>query len=148
MKHNKLHGVAHNFADSLAGGLSFVVPHYVIQTHVYAEAAANENGFLVADFLSGKIDGAYPQGEVEYAIPLFKNAFADFCDKHEVDIADYHAFLVRFISDSRGNRYVVTIEDRDGKRTSREYLGNAGKRSQKMDDLGRLRPKRLSTPMD
>ena len=148
MKHNKLHGVAHNFADSLAGGLSFVVPHLVIHTHIYAEAAANGEGFIIADFLTGKVEGAYPEGEVEYAIPLFKNAFPEFCEKHGVDIADYRTFLVRFISASGGNGYVVTIEDREGKRTSREYLGIQGKRSTVLDDLGRRRPKHLSAPLD
>lgn len=97
MKHSKLHGVAHNYAASLAGGLSFVVSHYVIQTSVFAEAAANEEGCLLADFLTGKVQGAYPEGEVEHALPLFKNAFPDFCQKHGVDISDYKAFLVRFL---------------------------------------------------
>ena len=148
MKHNKLHGVAHNFADSLAGGLSFVVPHLVIHTHIYAEAAVNRDGFIIADFLSGKVEGAYPEGEIEHAIPLFKNAFPEFCEKHGVDVADYRAFLVRFSSDSVGNAYVVTIEDREGKRTSREYLGSQGRRSAILDELGRRRPKHLSEPMD
>lgn len=148
MKHNKLHGVAHNFADSLAGGLSFVVPHSVIHTHVYAEAVANEDGFLVADFLTGNVEGAYIEGEVEHAIPLFKNAFPEFCDKHGVDILDYRTFLVRFISDSQSNRYVVTIEDSKGKRTSREYIGGNGKRTEKLDELGRLRPKHFPAPLD
>lgn len=148
MKHSKLHGVAHNFADSLAGGLSFVVPHHVIGTNVYAEASANEDRFLVADFLTGQVEGAYPEGEVEYAIPLFKNAFPEFCEKHGVDVSDYSAFLVRYFSDKRGNGYVITIQDRNGKRTSREYLGNKGKRSETTDKLGRRRPKHLAAPLD
>jgi len=148
MKHNKLHGVAHNFADSLAGGLSFIVPHHVIHTHVYSEAAVNEDGFIVADFLTGKVEGAYLEGEVEYALPLFKNAFPEFCEKHEVEISDYSAFLVRFISGKNGNSYVITIEDSSGKRTSREYVGSKGKRSETLDHLGRRRPKHLNAPLD
>ena len=148
MKHSKLHGVAHNFADSLAGGLSFVVPQLVIHTHIYAEAAANGDGFIIANFLSGKVEGAYPDGEVEGAIPLFKSAFPEFCEKHGVDVADYRSFLVRFFAASGSNGYVVTIEDRDGKRTSREYLGRQGKRSEILDELGRRRPKHLSAPLD
>lgn len=148
MKHNKLHGVAHNYADSLAGGLSFVVQHYVIHAHVYAEATANEDGYLIADFLAGEVQGAFPEGEVEDAMPLFKNAFPGFCDKHGVDVSDYKAFLVRFIADSDGNRFVVTVEDRTGRRTSREYIGNQSKRSEALDELGRRRPKILETPLD
>jgi len=148
MKHNKLHGVAHNYADSIAGGLSFVVPHQVIHTHVFAEAASNKDGFLVADFLTGKVQGAFPEGEAEHALPLFKNAFPEFCDKHSIDVSDYKALLVRFISDSDGNRFVVTVEDRTGRRSSREYVGNQSKRSETLDDLGRRRPKILDTPLD
>lgn len=148
MKHRKLHGVVHNYADSLAGGLSFVVPHCVIQTSVFAEAAANEEGCLLADFLTGKVQGAYPEGEVEHALPLSKNAFPDFCQKHGVDISDYKAFLVRFISGSEGNSYVITVEDHNGRQSSREYLGDVGKRSETLDNLGRRRPKNLDTALD
>ena len=148
MKHSKLHGVAHNYADSFAGGLSFVVPNYVLHTHVFAEAAVNEEGYLVADFLTGKAHGAFPNGEVEDVLPLFKNAFPEFCDKHNVDASDYKALLVRFIADSDGNRFVVTVEDRTGRRSSREYLGSQSKRSEALDELGRRRPKILDTPLD
>lgn len=148
MKHNKLHAVAHNFADSLAGGLSFVVPHQVIHTHVFAEAAANREGYLIADFLTGKTRGAYPEGEIEHALPLFKKSFPAFCNKHGVDVSDFETFLVRFIAGSDGNSYVVTIQDKNGRRSSREYLGSEGRRSAKLDELDRVRPKNLDTPLD
>ena len=148
MKHNKLHGVAHNFADSLAGGLSFVVPGHVLLTHVYAEAAANKDGYVIADFLTGEAETACPEGELEYALPLFKNAFGEFCEKHGVEASDYAAFLVRFIASTDGNKYVITIEDRNGRRSSREYIGSAGKRSETLDELGRRRPKILGKPLD
>lgn len=148
MKHNKLHCVAHNYTASLAGGLSFVVPHHVIHTHVFAEAAANENGFIVANFLTGEVGGAYPGGEIEYALPLFKNAFPSFCEKHDVEVLDFAVFLVRFIAGKDGHSYVITIEDRSGRRSSREYIGNKGKRSEMRDNLGRRRPKILDAPLD
>ncbi len=148
MKHSKLHGIAHNFADSLAGGLSFVVPNHVILTHVFAEAASNVDGYFVADFLTGKAEGAWPHGEVEYALPLFRNAFPEFCEKHGVEFTDFKAFLVRFVAGKGGNSYVITIQDRSGRRSSREYVGNAGKRSETLDDLGRRRPKILDEPLD
>ncbi len=125
-----------------------MVPHHVIYTHVFAEAAANENGFIVANFLTGEVEGACLDGEVEYALPLFKNAFPNFCEKHDVEFSDFTAFLVRFIASKNGNSYVITIEDRSGRRTSREYVGNKGKRSETLDDLGRRRPKILDAPLD
>lgn len=148
MKHNKLHGVAHNYAVSMAGGLSFVVPNRVIHTHVFAEAESNKNGYLVADFLSGEVQGAYPEGEVAQVLPLFAKALPKFCLKHNVDVADCKALLVRFIADPDGNRFVVTVEDRTGRRSSREYFGSQGERSETVDELGRRRPKVLSTPLD
>lgn len=148
MKHSKLRGIAHNFAASLAGGLSFVVPSHVIHTHVFAEAAANVDGYFVADFLTGKAEGAYPHGEVEHALPLFRTAFPEFCEKHGVEFSDFTAFLVRFVAGKGGNSYVITIQDRSGRRSSREYVGSPGKRSMTLDGLGRRRPKILDAPLD
>ncbi|MGR3636536.1 MAG: hypothetical protein ACU0BK_11525 [Shimia sp.] len=148
MKHSKLHGIAHNFADSIAGGLSFVVPNNVIHTYVFADAAANGDGYIVADFLTGKTEGAYPHGEIVSALPLFKNAFPGFCEKHGVEFSDFTAFVVRFVAAKDGNSYVITIEVRTGRRSSREYVSSSGKLSETLDDLGRRRPKILETPLD
>lgn len=147
MKHSRLHGVAHNYADSLASGLSFVAPDHVIQTQVFAEAAS-ETGFITADFLTGALNGARYKGELETAFPLFKAAFPLFCEKHKVAFSDYAAFLVRFISDKSGKRYVVTIEDRNGKRSSREYAGSFGARGTASIEPGRRRPRYLDDPLD
>ncbi|RYG89190.1 hypothetical protein EU803_18250 [Loktanella sp. IMCC34160] len=119
-----------------------------MQTHIYAEAAANKDGYLVADFLTGKAKGAFPDGEVEHFLPLFKNAFPEFCAKHKISVSDYRAFLVRFIAGRNGNRYVITVEDQNGRRSSREYVGRPGKRSEALDELGRRRPKTLDKPVD
>ena len=148
MKHSNLHGVAHNFADSLAGGLSFVVPNHVIFTSVYAEAAVTKEGFIVVDFLNGSVAGALPDSEVAYAAALFKVAFPAFCAKHGVDSSDYRACLVRFVAGHHGKSYIITVEDRKGKTTSREYIGTQGKRSKAMDELGRLRPKQINPAQD
>jgi hypothetical protein len=51
MKHNRLHSVAHNFADSLASG--FVVGH--CHTDVFADAAANGDKGIIVDFPGGKV---------------------------------------------------------------------------------------------
>lgn len=146
MKHSKLHGIAHNYAHSLAGGLSFVVPNYVLHTAVYAEAAVTPDGFVVVDFLNGQVQGAFPGGELEYVVPLFSSAFPAFCAKHGVDLSDYRMCLVRFVAGQGGNSYIITVEDRSGLRTAREYVGWQGRRSMEPDYLGRLRPKRVISP--
>lgn len=146
MKHSKLHGVAHNYADSLSGGLSFVVPSYVLHTNVYAEAAVTPDGFVVFDLLDGQVKGAFPGGDLEHAAPLFSSAFPAFCAKHDVDHSDYMTCLIRFIAGRGGNSYIITVEDRTGLRTAREYLGRQGRRSKEADYLGRLRPKQIASP--
>ncbi len=148
MKHSILHSVAHNFTDSLAGGLSFVVPGHMIGISVFAEAARHINGYFIANFLTGRACGELLDDELATFLPLFRNAFPDFCEQNQVNYSDYTAFLVRFISQSSGNKYVITIEDRNGRRSSREYLGNSGKRSEIVDPLGRRRPKKLRVPLD
>ncbi len=129
MKHNRLHSVAHNFADSLAGGLSFVVPGHVLHTHVFAEAAANKNRSLTIDFLTGQTTGTYPEGDVEETALLLKTAFPGFCDKHGVDVQDFETCTGQFSSGSPGNRYVITVKDKNGRSSAREYLAPNGKRA-------------------
>ncbi len=129
MKHIRLHSVAHNFADSLAGGLSFVVPGHILQTYVFAEAAANNDQNLTIDFLTGQTTGAYPEGEIEDAALLFKTAFPGFCDKHGIDVQDFETCTVQFSSGSPGNRYVITVKDKNGRSSAREYSALNGKRA-------------------
>ena len=146
MKHGKLHGVARNLADSLAGGLSFVVPNNLIYASVYAEAAANPDGFVEVDLLKGTVIGAFPGGELESAVSLFSAAFPAFCSKHDVDHSDYSECRIRYVARVGGNGYLITVGDRNGVRTVREYVGSKGKRSKEMDRLGRLRPKIIPPP--
>ncbi|MGH1413260.1 MAG: hypothetical protein ACRBB0_07185 [Pelagimonas sp.] len=128
MKHSKLHSVAHNYADSLAGGLSFVVPNHVLHTHVFAEAAASPSKCVTISFLTGHTTDAYSEGELENVAPLFKNAFPAFCDKHGVDVLDYVICDVRFSAIPTGNQYSVTVEERNGRRSTRDYVGVPPKR--------------------
>ena len=51
-RHARLHSAAHNLAQSLAGGLSFIVPHHVLHVHPFSEAGAN-GGADAADILQG-----------------------------------------------------------------------------------------------
>ncbi|TDQ63670.1 hypothetical protein ATL17_1677 [Maritalea mobilis] len=146
MRHKKLHSVAHNYAASLAGGVSFVVPNRLLLSDIFAEAAANKEGVITADFLTGEVDGAIKNGEVEQALPLLKNAFPQFCEKHGVHASEYKAFLARFVLHRTEVSYFITIEDDNGKRSTVEYIGRAGKRAEELDHLGRRRPKLSSNP--
>ena len=146
MKHRSLHSVAHNLAASLSGGISFVIGHYSLD--VYSVAAANSDGSILIDFLNGTVESEASDPELSAAILLFKNKFPAFCEKHGVSASDYRALLVRYFAISIDCKFVVTIEDRRGKRSSKEYMGDIGNRRQKLDQLGRRRPTGISQPLD
>ena len=80
---------------------------------------------------------------MEFAAPLFATAFPAFCAKHGVDRSDFIACVVRFIAGKAGDHFIVTVEDQAGKRTSREYQALGSQRTKVMDQLGRLRPKKV-----
>ena len=139
MKHGKLHAIAHNLADSVAGGASFIFGYCPVP--VFAEAAAAKDNTLVVDFLRGTVESADPKGDLAGIIPLFTNGLSEFCAKHGAEVSDFREFSVRYTAGPAGIAYAVTIEDKNGKKTSREYIGNPGRRVQDMDSLGRRRPK-------
>jgi hypothetical protein len=103
---------------------------------------------LVVDFLTGQVEGAMSNGQIERAIPLFQKAFPEFCVKNGVHVSDYSAFWVRYVSGREISGYIVTIQDCGGRRSSREYRGSAGKRTEIRDELGRRRPRHLPVPLD
>ena len=144
MRHNRLHSVAHNFADSQASGIGFVIGVFV--TNVFADAARNGADGLVIDFLSGVIFADHCSAELRNAVPLYRKAFPGFCDKHDVKVSDYRTFHARFIASAPTHRYIVTVEDDRGRISSREYEGASGRRVMQSDALRRLRPKILDQP--
>jgi len=137
MKHKQLHSIAHNFADSLACGMGFVVG--IFGTDVFADAASNKGGSITVDFLKGTIDGETIDDRLVRAIPLYKNAFPDFCAKHGATDADFNRFEVRYSYLAPKTGFAVTIEDDNGRITTKEYEGIPGKRIAKLDALGRRR---------
>lgn len=146
MKHSALHGVARNFADSISGGQSFVVPSYVLHPEIYAEAAVSSEGFVVLDLLKGKVIGAVPDSDLEEMAPLFAIAFPAFCAKHGVDHSDFRVCLVRFCMNQPGISYIVTVEDKKGRRTEREYSGTNGKRTRAEAPCGRSQTRQFPPP--
>lgn len=144
MKHDQLHSIAHNYAASLASGLGFVVGHY--PTDVFKDAAANGTEGIVVDFLTGQVFAENCSDELRRGVPIYRDSFQRFCQKHGADKLDFSMCRVRFVSGWIYNFFIVTIRDRAGKCSSREYGGWSGQRVKQKDSLGRFRPKLLSTP--
>lgn len=145
MKHDRLHSVAHNFADSMASGLGFVVGH--CPTDVFADAAANGEIGVIVDFLRGRVFGKSSSYELRRALPLYCKAFPNFCEIHGANVLDFTMFRARFVWGQLHHRYLVTIEDSRGKCSTREYEGCPGRRVKQYDALtGFHRPKIMQTP--
>ncbi|MEM8742114.1 MAG: hypothetical protein AAGE13_11555 [Pseudomonadota bacterium] len=140
MKHSQLHAVAHNFTDSLASGLGFVIGY--CETHVFADAACNPDGFLVVDFLTGQLDEGTATDQLVHALPIFRNGFEGFCQKHGASNSDFAEFKARFEAGRRGNMYSITITDARGRRSSIDYEGIPGRRVKMLDDQGHVAPNR------
>lgn len=142
MRHKILHSIAHNFAQSIASGHGGVVGRISSDADVFVDAAANENSEVIIDFLAGRIMADYCSDGLRGAITTYQRAFPDFCTKNGAKASDYRTFRVRFISPhALGKRYIVTVEDSAGRRSSREYEGIRGRRVMLLDDRGRFRPK-------
>jgi len=47
----------------------------------------------------------------------------------------------RYSMNTRGRHMLVTVEDRQGHRSVKEYVGTPGRRIKVLDDLGRVCPK-------
>jgi hypothetical protein len=137
MKHNQLHSIAHNYAESLACGLGFVVG--IFGTDVFADAASNDDGAVTVDFLNGTIHGNTADDRLSRAIPLYKKEFPKFCAKHAAKGENFQKFVVRFTYRAPTTGFAVTIKDDKGRASTKEYLGIPAERVAKLDALDRRR---------
>lgn len=144
MKHDVLHAIAHNFADSLASGNCFVIG--LCHVDIFGEARRSRDGFMTVNFLSGEVSGGKPSAELTRALMLFKAEFPGFCAKHGASVSDFREVTVRYMptlfeKSILDNCFSVTIEDAAGRRSSIDYIGVPGRRLKGLDDRGRIRRK-------
>jgi hypothetical protein len=138
LKHDKLRSIAHNIAYSLASGDSVMIG--VFDVNVFAEAAATSTGRLTVDFLNGIVVDGEPSERLSEAVKLFREVLPSFCKTHGGSITDFREFGACYYSGS--GKFLVTIEDQRGKRSSAEYVGYSGRRALITDGLGRVQKKR------
>ncbi|MBD8898655.1 hypothetical protein [Rhodanobacter sp. DHG33] len=126
MKLGALKSVGHNVAHSLASGVGFLIGVY--GTDVFAEAAADEPGFIVIDFLAATASGNRASPGLLKAIGLYRAALPEFCEKHGVDHALIKTLSARFGTDpAYGPHFTVTVEDVDGRKSVDQYIGFDGR---------------------
>ena len=139
MKHAELRSVIHNVADSLASGIGLLIGHY--EMDVFGEASRSPTRSIIVDFLNGVVvEGECSPSLVE-AVSRYRMALHELCSKAGGSIAEIREAKVRYWSDDLLERFVVSLEDAAGRRSTTEYAGIPGRRVKVMDQLGRLRPK-------
>ena len=127
MKFGTLKSIGHNIADSLASGIGLMVGVY--EMDIFAEALAAPEGFIEVDFLTGETSGGNPSAELRQALKLYAAALPDLCKRQGADVSDFKHLSARY-SGRRPmfERYAVTVEDSQGRRSTDDYLGIPGKR--------------------
>ncbi|MBN9018400.1 MAG: hypothetical protein J0H11_13360 [Rhizobiales bacterium] len=145
MKFDDLRSIAHNIADSLASGIGLMIGVYHFD--VFSEAAASPEGFILVDFVSGTSSGAQPSALLARVIALYGQALDPHCQRHGTRADAFRELKCRYSADHLGVRFLVTVEDQNGRRIVDEYIGRPGRRALTIDPMGRLRSKRSpSTP--
>jgi len=145
MKHNRLCAIAHNFADSLASGLCFVIGYHPVD--VFGEAASTEEGIIEVDFLQGQIVGGQASENLKLAVARFAEVLPKFCRDNGADVADFETLSAAFSAKMLDRQALITVKDRNGHLSITEYAGVPLKRPRVVDGLGRIRrePRRTVT---
>ena len=127
MKLGKLKSLGHNIADSLASGIGLMIG--VFEMDVFAEAAAEPEGFVIVDFLAGSSSGDNLSDGFPKAVGLYRDALTELCTRHGLERSHLKELSARYGTDPvYGRHFTVTVESQDGKRSTDRYLGVPGKR--------------------
>jgi hypothetical protein len=137
VKHAVLTSIAHNVADSLAGGCGLMVGMY--EMDVFGEASNSPEGYIEVDFLTGRSTGAAPSEYLAQAIRLYAKALPSLCESQGAHVSDFQQLTARYPGKSVRREFVVTITDRLGRTSRDRYFGLPGKRLRVLDPLGRIR---------
>lgn len=139
MKFNELVAIDHNIADSLGSGIGLLIGVYEMDD--FGEASRNPEGFITADFLTGKTSGCSPSPSLANAIQLYRHSLGELCEKHGTSPAVFRELSARYSCDAVGRRLLVTVADHQGHRSEDEYIGTPARRIRTFDKLGRVRKK-------
>jgi hypothetical protein len=127
MKLGILKSLGHNIADSLASGIGLMIGIYAMD--VFAEAAGEDEGFLVVDFLAGTTTAATASADLRKAIGLYRDALPDLCQRHGVQREELATLTVRYGTDRvYGRHFTVTVKGTDGRGSTERYVGVPGRR--------------------
>lgn len=140
MKHSDLRSIAHNIADSLACGMGLLVHVYFMD--IFDEAARSKEGYIIVNFLNGTTEGGTPSESLAKVIKLYSEALPDLCKRHGTSASFFQSLTARYSSDALDRYVTIAIEDKNGRRSTDEYIGIPLRRIKAMDGLGRIRTRR------
>lgn len=102
----------------------------LFQTDIFGEAAAQAPGYIEVDFLHGTLAGSPFSPSLSSGVALYcKEALPVLCEKHGVNLVEVKALQARFsVHPVFGPQFVVTVENRLGKRSEDHYAGYSGRR--------------------
>ncbi len=130
MKLGELKSLGHNIADSLASGVGSMIGVYDMDA--FAEAAAEPEGFIVVDFMTGTTTGANVSDGFRQAVARYRDALPGLCSRHGVDPKELARLEARFGTDPvDGPHFTVHVESLDGRRSTDRYVGVPGKRARR-----------------
>ena len=141
MRFDELRSIAHNIADSLASGYSWLIGMYDL--NVFGEAANSPERLLEIDFLAGTVTGGPISPALREAVVRLREALPGLCEKHGVSLTAFRQLRARFSGSSY--TFIVTTEDARGYLASDTYTGIPGARPRTLDHLGRIRTTRPSS---
>jgi len=128
MKFGELKSIGHNMGASLASGVGLPIGLYC--TNVFQEARSSSEGFLVVDFLKGKVtEGAKPSAGLAKAVRQYGKFLRELCERHGVDAAEFSILTCRFGSDRvYGEYFEVTVANQSGRISNDEFWASSGER--------------------
>jgi hypothetical protein len=127
MKLGELKSLGHNVADSLASGIGMMIGVYDL--NVFGEAHAEDEGFIVVDFLAGEVKNSKVSDSLRRAVRLYRQELPSLCGRHRIDIARISTLQARFGTDKvYGPHFTVTVRNDEGRESTDRYVGSPGKR--------------------
>lgn len=137
MKHNKVIGIVHNVAASLAGGVSFMTGFYDLD--IYGDTERSEGRRLSIDLLAGKVVLGRPSESVRIAVTRIPKELARLCEREGGNVAEIKKAEVTFSTGPSGPAFTVFIEDETGRSSETDYHGYISERPKEVDQRGRVR---------
>ncbi|MEO0393649.1 MAG: hypothetical protein AAF213_10450 [Pseudomonadota bacterium] len=139
MKFGVLKSIGHNLADSLGSGICLIVGAYSLD--IYGEVRHSPEGYIEVDFLTGTSMGATPSALLAEAFRDIAQALPGQCQAQGAEVSDFKTLRARFRLTKGQPGFLLTVEDKTGRRVEEEFHGIPARRTKVLDEAGRVRPK-------